>query len=181
MKRLVLLALALCALAISAPIAQTAPTQANGCTVEHLSNAPCQGPDADPAANACEINTWVGDATCELTIPDGVASHANGFAFAYAELVDNTSWHAEFHYEIRDKDTGQVLFSDDREHNSAVGSDPENAIPSANFTYGALFTGGDEVICEVTGTHSPAGAALSAAAATQGFGQLNNRFRCGVS
>jgi hypothetical protein len=181
MKRLVPLSMALCFLAIAVPPAQTAPTSDTGCTVEHLSNAACQGPDADPAANACEINTWVGDATCELTIPDGVASHANGFAFAYAQLQNDATWHAEFHYEIRDKDTGQVLFSDDRVVDSPVGEDPDNATPSANFSFGAVFTGGDEVICEITGTHSPAGAAFSAVAATEGFGQLNNRFRCGVA
>lgn len=181
MKRLVLLALALCALVIAAPSAQTAPTSETGCTIEHLNDTECQGPDADPAANGCEINTWVGNATCYLTVPDGVASHASGAAVAYPVLQNDNTWHAELHLVIRDRSTGQVLYSED-----VTRTDPINELPpfpAASTGFGAAFSelGGGEVVCEVTGTHTPAGAAGSAAAAIEGFGEWNNTLRCTVT
>jgi hypothetical protein len=174
--------MALCALAIAVPAVQAAPTSATGCTIEHLTNAECQGPDVDPAANICEINTWVDNATCDVTVPDGVASNATGFAFAYPVLM-GSNWHADFHYEIRDKDTGQVLFSDDQSLTVPITQNPAEPFPPASNTYGGDFAvqGGDEVVCEITGTHSLAGAAGSAAAALTGFGQFNNRVRCNVN
>jgi hypothetical protein len=180
MRKVVVLSVALCTLAVGAPAAETAPTQPNGCTVEHLSNAPCQGPDFLPAANACEITTWVGDAACELTVPDGVASNAAASTVAHAQLVD-TNWHAEFNYVIRDKATGQVLFSREDSLTTPAGGGPN--IPTASFGFGGELTqaGGAEVVCEVTGTHTPAGAAMSAAAVIEGFGQFNNTMRCEVN
>jgi hypothetical protein len=182
MKRLVVLSVALCAFAVSVPVAETAPTQPNGCTVEHLSNAECQGPDFLPAANACEITTWVGNASCELTVPDGVASNAGASTVTHAVLQEATStWHAEFDYVIRDKGTGQVLFSREDALTTPVGGGPN--IPTASFGFGGALPqqGGAEVVCEVTGTHTPAGAAMSAVAAVEGFGQFNNTMRCEVN
>jgi hypothetical protein len=182
MKRLALLLTALCAFAVAVPAAQTAPTSDVGCTVEHVSNAECQGPDAAPAANACEINTWVGNARCDLTVPDGAASSFTGFAFAFAELQNDT-WRAEFDYVIRDKATGQVLFSQNASETSPVSGG--TTVPAVNRTFPATALapgGGGEVVCEVTGTHSPAGAAMSAVAAVEGVsGEFNNRLRCSVN
>jgi hypothetical protein len=181
MKRFVLLGVALCALAVVVPVAETAPTQPNGCTVEHLSNVECQGPDLAPAANRCEIPTWVGNASCELTVPDGVANIAGASTVVNAELVDsNSNWHAEYDYEIRDKNTGQVLFSRADSQTTPVGP---GSIPRASFGFGGSLPvqGGAEVVCEVTGTHTPAGAAMSAIAAIEGSGQFNNSMRCEVN
>lgn len=180
MKRLVLLVIALSALAVAVPVAETAPTSDTGCTVEHLQNTECQGPDADPAANACQINTWVDNARCELTVEDGVASGYTASTTAYAALQD-PNWHAEFHYVIRDKSTGQVLFSRDGSNTTPVSGSTD--IPSATFFSVDLLPqqGGAEVVCEVTGTHTPAGAAMSALAATQGSGEYNNEFFCRVN
>jgi hypothetical protein len=179
MKRLVLLAAAFCALAIVVPVAQTAPTSAGGCPVEHLSGAECQGPDADEDANSCVINTWVGNASCELTVTDGVANAGNASAVAYAAL-DGANWHAEFDYVIRDKSTGQVLFS--RDGSTTIPVAEAGLVPNANFDFGGAFSqsGGGEVVCEVTGTHSAAGAATSGSAATGGSSQFNNFFWCRV-
>jgi hypothetical protein len=179
MKRLVVLVTALCVVAIAVPAAQTAPTSEQGCALEHLSAAECQGPDLNPAADFCNISTWVGNASCELTVADGVANTASGFVEAFAELQD-TNWHAEFHMVVRDKTTGQVLFSRDGSSTLPVSQAPP--VPSARVGFGAPLTaaGGSEVICEVTGTHTPAGAAESAIAAAEGFGQFNNVFRCEV-
>lgn len=179
MKTLVLLTVALGAVAIGVPAAQTAPTNAQGCAVEHLTNAACQGPDVDTSATGCEINTWVGDASCELTAADGVASAASGSAEAYA-LVQGTDWHAELQVVIRDKSTGQVLFSGG--DSSTIPLAEAQPVPHAGLGFAGPLSpnGGAEVVCEVTGTHSPAGAAGSAAAALSGFGQWNNIFRCSV-
>jgi hypothetical protein len=183
MKRVLLPAVALCALAIAVPAAETAPTSDTGCTVEHVSNAECQGPDADPAANICEINTWVDNASCEVTVADGAATNVTGFAFAYPVLDASNNWHAEFDLVIRDKGTGQVLYSENGSLTRPVTEHPEEPFPPAATNYASTFAqeGGSEVVCEITGTHSPAGAGASAAAATTGFGQWNNRFRCNVN
>jgi hypothetical protein len=182
MKKLVLLVMAVAALTISAPAAQTAPTSDVGCTVEHLSGDPCQGPDAVPAADVCEINTWVDNATCEVTAPDGVANAANISAVAYAELQDNSTWFAEYHYVLRDKGTGQELFSHEDSITVPVNGHPEP--PAASFGFGGipLQQAGGTVVCEITGTHSPFGAAMSAVAASPvAFGAFNNIIRCSVS
>jgi hypothetical protein len=180
MKRIVLLATGLCALAIAVPVAQTSPTSEDGCSVEHLSGDPCQGPDANPAANACRINTWVGDASCTLTVPDGVANFADGLSENFAELQD-TNWHTEAHLVVRDTATGQVLLSRDLSSTVPVADSPEP--PDGDIPFGAALSplGGAEVVCEVTGTHTPAGAAFSAEAAARGFGRFNNNFRCQVN
>jgi hypothetical protein len=181
MKRVVIVVVAFGILAVAVPAAQTAPTSATGCTVEHLSGAECQGPDASADANYCDINTWVGNASCEVTVSDGVVSNANGTGTAFAALQGDT-WHAEVHYVIRLKSTGEVLFSDDASNTVPVaGSTP---VPEASVSFGAALSpqgAGTEVICEVTGTHSAAGAAGSALAAASGFGQWNNIFRCLVN
>jgi hypothetical protein len=178
MKRIALLVVALCAFAVAVPVAQTAPTSDSGCTVEHLSGAECQGPDVNPAADSCEIATWVGNASCDLTVSDGVANSADGFLNVFAALQD-TNWHTEFHLVIRDKSTGEVLFSRDGSNTTTV-SGP--AIPPHNLNFSAPLSapGGSEVVCEVTGTHTPAGSAFSAQAAIEGFGAFNNVFRCAV-
>jgi hypothetical protein len=179
MKVLVPSALVLVALVIAVPAAQAAPTSEGGCAVEHLSGAECQGPDADSDTNSCSISTWVGNATCELTVADGVASAANASASAYA-TVQGTDWHAEFHYVIRDKLTGQVLFSQDGSSTTPLVE--ASPVPFAGFTFGGALPlhGGGEVVCEVVGTHTPAGAAGSGAAASSGFGEWNNTFGCRV-
>jgi hypothetical protein len=180
MKRLVLLGLAIAALAIIVPAAQTAPTSDTGCAAEHVSGAACQGPDADPAANACEIYTWVGDASCVLTVPDGVASSTTGTLIAYAANQD-TNWHAEFELSIRDTGTGQVLYSNSDSLTVPVTQQP--VVPAASVGFGTVFSasGGGEVVCEVTGTHNPAGAAMSGVAATSATqGVFNNSLRCVV-
>jgi hypothetical protein len=41
--------------------------------------------------------------------------------------------------------------------------------------------GGAEAVCEVTGTHTPAGAPFSAFAVTTGAGEFNNVFNCRVN
>jgi hypothetical protein len=178
MKRLTLLVVALGALAVAVPVAQTAPTQPNGCTVEHVSGAECQGPDLNAAADSCEISTWVGNASCDLTVSDGVADSATGFLNVFAELQD-TNWHTEFHLVIRDKSTGEVLFSRDGS-NTTPASGP--AIPPQNLVFSDPLSapGGSEAVCEVTGTHTPVGAAFSADAVLEGFGAFNNVFRCQV-
>jgi hypothetical protein len=180
MKRLALLVGAVSVLAVAVPAAETAPTSENGCTVEHLSGAACQGPDFEPAADFCEITTWVGDASCELTVSDGVANNASGFIKVYAALQD-TDWHTEFHMVVRDKATGQVLFSRDGSSTTPVSGSPAPP-PDQTLGFGAptVVAGGSEVICEVTGTHTPAGTAFSAEAALNGFGEFNNVFRCQV-
>lgn len=180
MKKLVLLVIAGGALVILVPAAQTAPTAPNGCSVEHLSGAPCQGPDADAAANACEINTWVGDASCVLTVSDGTANLATVFTKAHSVLQD-TNWHAEAHVVVRDNATGQVLLTEDG--SSTVPVSPGSLPPAEtlNFASALSSTGGAEVTCEVTGTHTPAGAPFSAQAASTGSGQLNNVFNCEVN
>jgi hypothetical protein len=181
MKRLVVLVLSLCALVIAAPTAQTAPTSETGCTIEHVTGDECQGPDADPAANACDINTWVDNATCELTVPDGVASHASGGVFAFPELQNNNTWHAEAHLVIRDKATGTVLFTNDGSLSAPITTPPP--FPPTTLGFGTTFSqqGGAEAVCEVTGTHTPAGAPGSAAAAIEGFGEFNNTLTCTVN
>src|SRR5688572_4730700 len=109
MKRIALLVVALCAFAVAVPVAQTAPTSDSGCTVEHLSGAECQGPDVNTATDSCEIATWVGNASCDLTVSDGVANSAEGFLNVFATLQDTNNWHTEFHLVVRDKSTGEVL------------------------------------------------------------------------
>jgi hypothetical protein len=180
MKRLSLLAVALFALAFAVPVAETAPTSEEGCTVEHVSGDACQGPDLNPAANSCNITTWVRDASCELTVADGVANNASGFVKVFSEL-QQPNWHAEFHLVVRDKATGEVLFTRDGSNTRPLESAQD--VPNVPLTFGAPLTvpGGSEVICEVTGTHTPAGAALSAQAALEGFGEYNNVLRCAVS
>jgi hypothetical protein len=180
MKRLVLLVMAGGALVILVPAAQTAPTSATGCTVEHISGAACQGPDVNAAADSCEINTWVGDASCVLTVSDGTADLAIAFTTAYSELQD-TNWHAEAHVVVRDNATGQVLLTQDG--SSTVPVSPGSLPPgkTLNFASELSPTGGAEVTCEVTGTHTPAGAPFSAQAPTAGPQNLNNVFNCRVS
>ena len=179
MKRLTLLVVALGALALAVPTAQTAPTSDTGCTVEHLSGAECQGPDMRPAADACEISTWVGNATCDLTVSDGVADTAIGFLNVFAALQD-TNWHTEFHMVIRDKTTGAILYSRDGSKTTPVSGAPEPPAQSLGFSDPLSAPGGGEAVCEITGTHTPAGAAFSAQAVIEGFGAFNNVFRCEV-
>jgi hypothetical protein len=179
MKRLVLLVVAGGALVFLVPAAQTAPTSDTGCTVEHISGAECQGPDADASADVCEINTWVGNASCELAVSDGVADSATVFTKAFAALQD-TNWHAELHVVIRDKATGQVLLTRDASSTVPAGASLPPAV-TVNFAVPFASPGGAEVVCEVTGTHTPAGAPFSAQAATTGSGQLNNVFNCEVN
>lgn len=179
MKRLTLLVVALGALAVAVPAAQTAPTSDTGCTVEHISGAACQGPDMRPEASACEISTWVGDASCDLTVSDGVADSTIGFLNVFAALQD-TNWHTEFHVVIRDKSTGEVLFSRDGSNTTPVSGAPEPPAQSLGFSAPLAAPGGSEAVCEITGTHTPAGAAFSAQAVTDGFGAFNNVFRCEV-
>jgi hypothetical protein len=178
MKRLTLLVVALGALAVAVPVAQTAPTQPNGCTVEHLSGAECQGPDLNAAADSCEISTWVGNASCDLTVSDGVANSVDGFLNVFAALQD-TNWHTEFHLVIRDKSTGAVLFSRDGSTTTPA-SGPAIPPESLSFSGPLSAPGGSEAVCEVTGTHTPVGAAFSADAVLEGFGAFNNVFRCQV-
>ncbi len=180
MKRIVLLAVALCGLAVAVPVAETAPTSEQGCTVEHVSGAECQGPDLQPATDSCEITTWVGNASCDLTVADGVANSASGFVKIFAGL-QQPDWHAEFQLVVRDKSTGEVLFSRDGSNTQPVAETQD--VPNLPLTFGAPLTvpGGSEVVCEVTGTHTPAGGALSAQAALEGFGEYNNILRCSVS
>jgi hypothetical protein len=179
MKRIVVLAVALGALAIAVPAAQTAPASDAGCTVEHLTAAPCQGPDTEPAAGFCEINTWVGDASCDLTVADGIANTGSGFVKVFSALQD-TTWHAEFHLVIRDKATGAVLFSRDVTSDTPLAE--STTIPDRTLGFATAFAApaGAEATCEVTGTHTPAGAAFSAEAASNGFGEFNNVLRCEV-
>lgn len=183
MNRLVLVVMALGVLAIVVPAAQPAPVSDVGCTVEHLSGAECQGPDGVPAADVCEVSTWVDNATCEVTAPDGVASAGSGSAIAYAVLQENSTWHAEFDYVIRDKSTGQVLFSEPGLNTVPVSGHPDP--PAASFAFGnRAFSvqGGAVAVCEITGTHTPFGAAMSAIAASPvGFGAFNNVLRCSVN
>jgi hypothetical protein len=179
MKRLVLVVVGLCALVVAVPVAQTAPTQPNGCSVEHISGAECQGPDLAPAADSCNISTWVNNASCDLTVSDGAANITSGFVQVFAAL-EGTDWHTAFHLDVRDKATGEVLFSRDGSNTTPVssGSMPPNQI--LGFSGTLSVQGASEVVCQVTGTHSPAGAAFSAAAALQGFGDFNNVLRCEV-
>jgi hypothetical protein len=179
MKRIVVLAVALGALAIAVPAAQTAPTSESGCTVEHLSPAPCQGPDLEPAANFCEITTWVGDASCDLTVADGIGNSASGFVKVFSAVQD-TTWHAEFHLLIRDKATGAVLFS--RDVTSDIPIAESTTIPDRTLGFATSFAApaGAEATCEVTGTHTPAGAPFSLEAVERGFGEFNNVLRCEV-
>jgi hypothetical protein len=179
MKRLTLLVVALGALAVAVPAAQTAPTQPNGCTVEHISGAACQGPDMKPAPEACEISTWVDNASCDLTVADGVADSAIGFLNVFAALQD-TNWHTEFHMVIRDKSTGEVLFSRDGSNTTPVSAGPDPPAQSLGFSAPLSAPGSGEAVCEITGTNTPAGAAFSAQAVTDGFGAYNNVFRCEV-
>jgi hypothetical protein len=180
MKRVALLAVALCALAVVVPVAQTAPTQPNGCTVEHLSGAECQGPDLEPEADSCDISTWVGNATCDLTVSDGVANTSIGFISVFAALQD-TNWHSELHLVIRDKGTGQVLFSRDASVTAPVSEHPQGpTVDTEAWSAPLSATGGGEAVCEVTGTHTPAGAPFSAQAVLEGFGAFNNILRCEV-
>jgi hypothetical protein len=181
MKKLALLIMALGALVIAVPAAQTSPSSDTGCAAEHVSGAACQGPDADPAANACQIYTWVDNATCTLTVADGVASGISGALVANAENQD-ANWHAEFHLTIRDAGTSQVLYSNDDSLTVPVTQQP--VVPAASLGFSNVFSepGGGQVVCEVTGTHNPAGAAMSgvaAASATQGV--FNNSFNCVVN
>jgi hypothetical protein len=181
MKRLVVVVvLSLCALVFAVPAAQASPTSATGCTVEHVSGAECQGPDVDPAANACEIYTWVDNASCVLTVTDGVASNTSGTLVANAENQD-ANWHAEFQLAIRDVGTGQVLYSTGDSLTVPITQQP--VVPAASLGFGNVLSesGGGEVVCEVSGTHNPAGAAMSAIAASAGIqGLFNNSFRCVV-
>jgi hypothetical protein len=181
LKWFVLLAAALAAFAIAVPAAQTAPTSPNGCPVEHLTGAECQGPDADAAANACDINTWVDNASCVLTVPDGVASGASVATIAHAELQPDAIWHGEVHVVIRDQSSGQVLFAQDATNTVPVAEHPQ--LPAASIGIGTTFaqTGGGQVVCEVTGTHSHVGAAMSTVAATTGAGLFNNTLECAVN
>jgi hypothetical protein len=179
MKRLALLVLPVCALAVAVPAAQTAPTSDTGCSVEHLSGAACQGPDTDAAASSCEIATWVGDASCDLTVSDGVANTASGFVTVFAALQD-TNWHTEFHLVIRDKSTGEVLLTRDGSTTTPVSGHPTPSNQTLAISAPLSAPGGGEAVCEVTGTHSPAGAAFSAQAVLEGFGAFNNILRCEV-
>jgi hypothetical protein len=179
MKRLALLVVALCALAVAVPAAQTAPTSDSGCTIEHLSNAECQGPDVRPALSSCEIATWVGNASCDLTVADGAADSTIGFLKVYGAL-QGTDWHTEFHMVIRDKTTGEVLFSRDGSTTTAVSSAPEPTEQTLGWSAPLSVPGGSEAVCEITGTHTPVGAAFSAQAVIEGFGAFNNTFRCEV-
>jgi hypothetical protein len=176
MKRFVLFLVALSALAIAVPAAHTAP-ESEDCSTQHLSGDPCQGPDTNAAANACTINTWVGDASCALTVPDGVASRATGSIEAYAE-EQNGSWHSEAHLVIRDVATGLVLYSTDHSQTIPIPEDP--IVPASSFGFANTFAqvGGAEVVCEVTGTHNTAGAATSSAGTRAVF---NNSFGCTVN
>ena len=179
MKRLALLVVALGALAVAAPAAQTAPTSDTGCTVEHLSGTECQGPDMRPAADTCEISTWVGNASCDVTVADGVADSAIGFLKVFAALQE-TNWQTEFHLVIRDKSTGEVLFSRDGAGTTPITAAPEPPEQTLGFSAPLSAPGGSEAVCEITGTHTPVGAAFSAQAVIEGFGAFNNTLRCQV-
>ena len=148
MKRLAVLVMALCALTVAVPVAQTAPTSDTGCSVEHLSGAECQGPDMRPAADSCEISTWVGNATCDLTVSDGVANSAIGFISVFAALQD-TNWHTEFHMVIRDKNTGEVLFSRDGSNTTPVSGHPTPSGQTNGISAPLSAPGGSEAGCEV--------------------------------
>ena len=124
MKRLILVVVGLCALAVAVPVAQTAPTQPNGCSVEHISGAECQGPDFAPAADSCEISTWVVNASCDLTPSDGTANITSGFVQVYAAL-QGTDWHTQFDLELRNKATGEVLYSRDGSNTTPVSGGPQ--------------------------------------------------------
>ena len=181
MKKVALLVLALGGLAIAVPVAQTSPTSESGCTEQHVSGVACQGPDANAAANSCEIYTWVGDASCDLTVPDGVASAVSGTLVAYAENQE-TNWHAEFNLEVRDKSTQQLLYSNQDSLTVPIIEQP--IVPTASLGFGNVFSepGGNEVVCKVSGTHNIAGTAFSAIAATTGaISVFNNTLGCTVN
>jgi hypothetical protein len=179
MRKLVLLVVALGALAIAVPAALPSPTSDSGCTEQHVSGAACQGPDADAAANACQIYTWVDNASCTLTVPDGVASNVSGTLIAYSEF-QGTDWHAEFDLVVRDASTQAVLYSNSNAQTVPITERP--LVPSMSLGFGSGISGGGEVVCEVTGTHNPAGAAMSGVAATAGIqGVFNNSFGCVVN
>ena len=179
MKRLALLVVAVGALAIGVPGAQAAPTSDTGCTVEHLSGAACQGPDVRPALNSCEIATWVGDASCDLTVADGTADTTIGLLKVFAAL-EGTDWQTEFHMVIRDKTTGEVLFSRDGTETTPASGAPEPPEHVLAWSAPLAVPGGSEAVCEITGTHTPVGSPFSAQAVLEGFGAFNNTFRCEV-
>jgi hypothetical protein len=179
MKRLALLVVALGALAVGVPAAQTAPTSDTGCTVEHISGAECQGPDMNAAADSCSISTWVGNAGCDLTVADGAADTAVVFLGVWGALQD-TNWQTEFHLVIRDKSTGAILFSRDGSTTTPVSDSPEPPEQIESYSAPLTVPGASEAVCEVTGTHTPAGAAFSADAVIEGFGAFNNVLRCQV-
>jgi hypothetical protein len=180
MKRLALLVVALGALAVGVPAAETAPTSDTGCTAEHLSGAACQGPDVRPAPSSCEIATWVGDASCALTVADGAADTTIGFLKVYATLQADNNWQTEFHMVIRDLGTGEFLFSRDGGTTTPLAEAHEPPEQTQLWSAPLAVPGGSEVVCEITGSHTPVGAAFSAQAVLEGFGAFNNRFQCEV-
>jgi hypothetical protein len=98
----------------------------------------------------------------------------------FAALQD-TNWHTEFHVEIRNAATGQVLLTRDGSNTTAVS---EGSLPpdqTLSIAGGLSPPGGAEVVCVVTGTHTPAGAPFSPIAATQGTSEFNNVFNCDVN
>jgi hypothetical protein len=85
-----------------------------------------------------------------------VANSTIGFVTVFAAHQD-PNWHTEFHLVIRDKSTGQVLFSRDGSNTTPVSGHPTGpTAPTHAISAPLSATGGSEAVCEVTGTHTPA-------------------------
>lgn len=173
MKKLLILPVLGLAFALLAPAAQAAdPDPSQGtpveCWPEHLTQpitGACQGPDTDPDPFDCQIQVWVESASCIITptsssgtlrstVPGGAGW---GRSIAFAELGDD-QWHAHAHMTITDLSTGQVVAQASDTETSPLSNPSGSKVKGLVGDISVPFNSGGPFLCEITGTHSLAGA-----------------------
>jgi hypothetical protein len=157
-----------------APAGQAASV--GSCTLAELNGNTCQGPDANPAANACSISVWVGSAKCVLRVPGGVVQNLN---VGWHTTADGSN-PVKFAWFVRDaqdnvlvQDSGSdggpaclgifvctpvSLYRDNGFSNSSITISPTDPTP--------------RVVCHIKGTHSILGAVDP---------EAQNTFTCSVN
>lgn len=184
LKRLVLPVLALALMAAVSPVARADVDVLGTCTPANFqTGAPCQGPDGDPHAYDCVINTWVAQASCVLHVPTGVTHQSTATLLVTSESDQTPAYDVK----IIVPSTGEVL----KEVTGGNGEPGKwcNPIRTVACVQGPSFnkmrgTAGwndalpqrttDTVICQITSTWTHYGAVYSPAAEAESLAAGND-------
>lgn len=200
-KRVMFATLVVAVSAVAPGVRAQAPDISGTCADNFDSGTPCQGPDANPRANGCTINTWVVKATCELTVPGGVPGFWGvGVSWVYAE----SDQVATYDIKLIVPSTGEVIGSIHDDQGSGPGvfcaeitcvsGVPWNAQGGDGYASTPPSRTTDTVLCEIDSTWTKYGAPFaplaeaSAAAAAESpspstpvlQAPANNYFSCTV-